>query len=114
MLRTFVRDRGRKRAFWHVLLHVLYAGYTVSSGTSGPGEQQVVERDSEEAARAEVERLVAEKLTEGYVETTAEPLHGGFDSPLRQALEQALAEGPDDLATHAAYADHLGELGDPR
>src|SRR5277367_3706710 len=34
--------------------------------------------------------------------------------PMRQALEQALVENPDDLATHAAYADHLSEQGDPR
>jgi uncharacterized protein (TIGR02996 family) len=33
---------------------------------------------------------------------------------LRDALEAALAEGPDDRAAHAAYADHLAEQGDPR
>jgi uncharacterized protein (TIGR02996 family) len=32
---------------------------------------------------------------------------------LRQALEESLAENPDDLATHMAYADHLMEQGDP-
>jgi uncharacterized protein (TIGR02996 family) len=32
---------------------------------------------------------------------------------LRQALEAALAENPDDLAAHMAYADHLMEQGDP-
>jgi uncharacterized protein (TIGR02996 family) len=35
-------------------------------------------------------------------------------SRLREALESALVEGPDDLATHMAYADHLVETGDPR
>jgi uncharacterized protein (TIGR02996 family) len=34
--------------------------------------------------------------------------------PTRAALEAALAENPDDLATHMAYADHLAEQGDPR
>jgi uncharacterized protein (TIGR02996 family) len=40
----------------------------------------------------------------------------GDSSPgtLRQALETALAENPDDLAAHMAYADHLMEQGDPR
>jgi uncharacterized protein (TIGR02996 family) len=40
----------------------------------------------------------------------------GESSPvtLRQALEAALAENPDDLAAHMAYADHLMEQGDPR
>jgi uncharacterized protein (TIGR02996 family) len=33
---------------------------------------------------------------------------------LRQALEDALLESPDDLATHRAYADFLCEQGDPR
>src|SRR4051812_24854773 len=33
---------------------------------------------------------------------------------LREALEAALVEDPDDIATHAAYADLLSEEGDPR
>jgi uncharacterized protein (TIGR02996 family) len=33
---------------------------------------------------------------------------------LREALESALIENPDDLASHAAYADFLQEQGDPR
>jgi uncharacterized protein (TIGR02996 family) len=33
---------------------------------------------------------------------------------LRDALETALVEDPDDLATHRAYADYLQEQGDPR
>jgi uncharacterized protein (TIGR02996 family) len=33
---------------------------------------------------------------------------------LREALEEALAENPDDRATHAAYADLLTEQNDPR
>jgi uncharacterized protein (TIGR02996 family) len=33
---------------------------------------------------------------------------------LRQALEAALLEGPDDLASYAAYADYLAEQGDVR
>jgi uncharacterized protein (TIGR02996 family) len=40
----------------------------------------------------------------------------GDSSPatLREALEAALVENPDDLAAHRAYADHLMEQGDPR
>ena len=33
---------------------------------------------------------------------------------LGQVLEAALVKDPDDLATHAAYADYLSEQGDPR
>jgi uncharacterized protein (TIGR02996 family) len=35
-------------------------------------------------------------------------------SDMRQALEGALFAGPDDLASHMAYADFLAERGDPR
>src|SRR3954470_8526125 len=35
-------------------------------------------------------------------------------TPLREALESALSENPDDLAAHSAYADYLMEQGDPR
>ena len=35
-------------------------------------------------------------------------------TPLRKALEDELAANPDDLATHAAYADLLSEEHDPR
>src|SRR5262249_54958968 len=49
------------------------------------------------------------------------PPHGGppltipadANSPLRRALEEALAADPEDVATHAAYADLLMERGDP-
>src|SRR5262245_49664474 len=34
--------------------------------------------------------------------------------PLREALEQALLENPDDVASHMAYADYLRDQGDPR
>jgi uncharacterized protein (TIGR02996 family) len=33
---------------------------------------------------------------------------------LRDVLEETLFDNPDDLASHAAYADHLTEQGDPR
>jgi uncharacterized protein (TIGR02996 family) len=34
--------------------------------------------------------------------------------PMRRALESALVENPDDLATHRAHADYLSDQGDPR
>src|SRR4051812_28638063 len=36
------------------------------------------------------------------------------DDPMREALEQALLENPDDVASHMAYADYLRDQGDPR
>jgi uncharacterized protein (TIGR02996 family) len=44
----------------------------------------------------------------GYRETTTSP------TSLLAAIEQALVEDPDDLASHAAHADLLVEQGDPR
>src|SRR5262249_38871718 len=65
-----------------------------------------------DAAGRQHDKLVQEKLAKGYKETTpaARPAGGS----LREALEAALVEDPDDLAAHAAYADHLQEEGDPR
>jgi uncharacterized protein (TIGR02996 family) len=106
--------------FWNVVhrppRQKSFAGASVTfcSGTTGRGEQTTTDFDDEEPAKAEADRLVAEKLAEGYVETTDQPLCGPHDSSLRRALEKALAEDPDDLAAHSAYADHLSELGDPR
>jgi uncharacterized protein (TIGR02996 family) len=37
-----------------------------------------------------------------------------MSTSLRRSLEDELAASPDDLATHAAYADLLGEIDDPR
>jgi uncharacterized protein (TIGR02996 family) len=41
-------------------------------------------------------------------------VEGATVSTLREALEQALFEDPDDLAAHSAYADYLTDQGDPR
>src|SRR5262245_43798643 len=38
----------------------------------------------------------------------------GTQAALRRAIEGAIAEDVDDLASHAAYADLLTEQGDPR
>jgi uncharacterized protein (TIGR02996 family) len=113
-MRSFVLTRGKTTRFWNILLHKAVSGYTTSSGTTGRGTQETVHSPDWPTAQAEVDRLVAEKVAEGYVETTDNPWNAGFDSPLRQSLESALAENSDDRASHMAYADHLIELGDPR
>src|SRR5262249_31074385 len=64
-------------------------------------------------ARKAHDKLVAEKLGKGYIETTAGP-PSPSPTPLQRSLEEALVESPDDLAAHAAYADYLTEQGDPR
>jgi uncharacterized protein (TIGR02996 family) len=112
-MRTFVLNRGKSSRFWNIYRFTAAVGFATSSGTTGPGEVEFVHIPDGNPA-SEVKRRVAEKLAEGYVETTKAPWHGGYESALRSSLEDALVENPDDTAAHMAYADHLIELGDPR
>jgi uncharacterized protein (TIGR02996 family) len=113
VLRTFVRRKGKRQEFW-TIRPPWYRDLITSSGTTGPGDVERFDGASPDETQRTHDRLVAEKLAEGYVETTDDPWHGGFVSALRTSLEDALTDDPDDLATHMAYADHLTELGDPR
>ncbi len=109
-MRTFEFDDGKSQKFWNIDLQGDH--FTVTFGKIGStGRTQT--KTFADAARAirEHDKLVAEKLKKGYVETT--PSGSNFSSPLRATLEAALAENPDDQAASMAYADHLHELGDP-
>jgi uncharacterized protein (TIGR02996 family) len=113
-MRSFVLTKGKTRRFWNILLHEASFGYTTSTATTGAAKKATTKCADRATAQAEHDRLIAEKLAEGYVETTDAPWHGGYESALRSSLEDALAENPDDTAAHMAYADHIVELGDPR
>jgi uncharacterized protein (TIGR02996 family) len=77
------------------------------------GQAQTKEFPDAATATKERDKLVAEKLKKGYVETTgADPT--SVASTEQKALESALAEHPDEVAAHSAYADYLTEAGDPR
>ncbi len=121
-MRRFTYRGNRTRTFWDRLvrtragLHVYWnidvqgSRVVVELGPMGAeGLKRVHKFASEDEARDECERMIRERLAEGYIEVT--PRSPG---PVRQALEDALAEDPDDLVSHMAYADHLAELGDPR
>jgi uncharacterized protein (TIGR02996 family) len=106
-MRTFTFTDGKSNKFWSIDLQG--KGFTVQFGKVGTaGQTQAKEFADEAAAKKEHDKLVAEKLRKGYVETTRAA------GSLRDSLEQALVEDPDDLASHMAYADHLSEQGDPR
>lgn len=108
-MRTFVFNDGKSNKFWNIALQG--TSFTVTFGKVGTkGQTQTKDFPDEDKAGNAYDKLVAEKLDKGYVETTVKP----SASPLRQSLEQALAEDPDDLASHSAYADLLVEEGDPR
>ncbi len=109
---TFWDRLVRTRAGLHVYWNIDVQGnrVVVELGPMGSeGLKRVHKFASEDEAHAECERMIRERLDEGYIEVTPRP-----PGPVRQALEDALAEDPDDLASHMAYADHLAELGDPR
>lgn len=99
-MRTFARTVGTQTEVRHIDL----AGTRLTIA-SGPGDARAEDFPDAIRARAAHDARVGEWLQAGFVETPV---------PLRQALEAALVENPDDRAAHAAYADHLTELGDPR
>src|SRR5262245_46076261 len=58
------------------------------------------------------QQQIGEKMRAGYEETTTDDA-AELDATGR-ALEGALTENPDDLATLLAFADYLSEQADPR
>lgn len=113
-MRTFVYSDDRSHKFWNI--EIDGSTVTVRYGRQGTDGQTVEKKHGSEAvAQKELEKLIASKVKKGYVETTPEePTGGTGESTTRMALEKALFENPDDLATHMAYADYLSEQGDPR
>ncbi len=110
-MRTFVFTDAKSNKFWNIDLQG--TRFTVSFGKVGSkGQTQTKDFPDNESARKAHDKLIAEKLGKGYVETTVSPPRSS--SPLQESLEAALLENPDDLATHSAYADYLMEQGDPR
>jgi uncharacterized protein (TIGR02996 family) len=110
-MRTFVYTDDKSNKFWNIDLQG--SCFTVTFGKVGSkGQTQTKAFPDEEQARKAYDKLVAEKVGKGYVETTArEP---AAPTSLQEALEAALLENPDEVAAHAAYADYLMEQGDPR
>jgi uncharacterized protein (TIGR02996 family) len=113
-MRTFVFTDATSNKFWHIDLSG--TSFRVHFGRVGTdGQTQTKTFASAAVARREHDKLVAQKLKKGYVETTAPP--AGAAPPVsaeRAALEAALAAHPDEVAAHSAYADYLIEAGDPR
>jgi uncharacterized protein (TIGR02996 family) len=110
-MRTFQYSDAKSHKFWNIELQG--KSFTVTYGRVGSkGQAQTKEFPSEDRARAAADKQIAEKLAKGYRETT--PSARAPAAGLREALEEALAANPDDLASHMAYADWLSEQGDPR
>src|SRR5262249_28733887 len=110
-MRTFVFTDATSNKFWNIALQG--ARFTVTFGKVGAkGQTRLKTFADEAAARKAHDKLIDEKLAKGYVDTSAAPPPA--PPPQQRALEDALAESPDDLAAHAVYADYLMERGEPR
>jgi uncharacterized protein (TIGR02996 family) len=103
----FVDDESYK--FWNIEL--AGTGYTTTWGKIGTkGQSKSKDFGTNEAAQKAYDKIIKEKLAEGYVEITPPaPL-----ATTENVLEKAIAHDFDDVAAHAAYADWLTQQGDPR
>jgi uncharacterized protein (TIGR02996 family) len=110
-MRTFERRKANVLWIWDIDLSGRQL--TILHGKRGQ-RLQIVRVELADAARAEKEcdKRIRDKVREGYLETT--PANSIKPANVREALEMSLAEQPDDIGTHMAYADHLLEQGDPR
>jgi uncharacterized protein (TIGR02996 family) len=123
-MRSFEFTDDKSNKFWNIELEG--SKFIVTFGRIGTsGQTQTKEFKTVPLAKAAHDKLVAEKLGKGYVETTPKksaaaqtkgkkPAAPAIPTPLQLALEKALVDNPDDLAAHSAYADYLSEQGDPR
>ncbi len=110
-MRTFEFSDATSHKFWNIDLNG--KSFTATFGRVGTaGQKQEKTFASEAAAQKEHDKLVKEKLAKGYRETS--PAAKVAPESLKESLEAALVENPNDLASHMAYADYLSEEGDPR
>jgi uncharacterized protein (TIGR02996 family) len=108
-MRTFVHPKKR----WSWAIERRGTVLVTTTGPQGGKVRETTRRLPDEGrARFEHNDLIRKKRTDGYVETTAYP---GLPelAPLGRALESAVVEAPDDLASHMAFADWLGEQPEP-
>jgi uncharacterized protein (TIGR02996 family) len=109
-MRTFEFNDGKSQKFWNIDLQG--SAFTVTYGRLGTaGQTQTKKFANPGQAQAAHDKLVAEKLAKGYVETSA---GAAAATPTGKVLENAIFANPDDLAPYAAYADWLTQQGDPR
>jgi uncharacterized protein (TIGR02996 family) len=110
-MRTFQYSDAKSHKFWNIELQGNQ--FTVTYGRIGSAGQTQTKQFADTAkAQREHDKFVREKLAKGYQETT--PSARPQPRSMREALEEALAASPDDLASHMAHADCLSEQGDPR
>ena len=114
-------SEGSSNKFWEIALEG--KAFTTTWGRLGTaGQSKTKTFGSEAQAEEEYEKLIAEKVSKGYVEKGGAADGGGDgDAPARAGagsrnpeLEQAILADPDDEAAYLVYADWLQSQGDPR
>jgi uncharacterized protein (TIGR02996 family) len=112
-MRKFKYTDDKSYKFWDIELEG--STYTVRFGRIGTkGQTKTKDFPSPQAAQKAYDKIIAEKLAEGYVETTAPAPARAPAASTENVLERALLDDPDDVAAHSAYADWLSQEGDPR
>jgi uncharacterized protein (TIGR02996 family) len=103
----FVDDAAYK--FWSIEL--ADTSYTVAWGRIGTkGQSKTKDFGTAAAAQKAYDKIIQEKLKEGYIEITPP----APSTSTENVLEKAIAHDFDDLGAHAAYADWLTQQGDAR
>lgn len=109
-MRTFQYSGAGSHKFWNIEL--TGNSFTVTYGKVGAkGQTQTKTFATDAEANAAAEKLIKEKVSKGYRETTASATES---KSLREAMEEALRENPSDQATAMALADYLQEQNDPQ
>jgi uncharacterized protein (TIGR02996 family) len=107
-MRTFQFSDAKSHKFWNI--EVSGIRFAVTYGKVGSVGQIAIKKFANaEKAQAEADKLIAEKLKKGYVETT--PKAAASEA---EGFERALLADPNDAGAWGAFADYLAERGDPR
>src|SRR5262245_10585355 len=107
-MRTFQYSDAKSHKFWNI--EVTGNSFTVTYGKiSSAGQTQTKTFASAAEAQKAADKLVKEKTSKGYVETTPK-----VGVPEAEALEASIRANPHDVNAIAAYADWLQEHDDVR
>lgn len=109
-MRTFQFSGAGSHKFWNI--EIKGNSFTVTYGKVGAkGQTQSKTFATDAEAEAAAEKLIKEKTSKGYRETTpsATPTRS-----LRDAMEEAIREDRSERANYMALSDHLQEQNDPR
>lgn len=107
-MRTFQFSDEKSYKFWNI--DVVGRTYTIRYGKVGLlGQFQTKVFANDTLAQKHAEKLIREKTSKGYKETTTARLPED-----EEAFHRALHSQPNDLAVWSALADYLQEQGNPR